>query len=504
MVSMGGTYGGVTNTSTLAKKRAALLVGAAVLGILTGTLSLYVPAIVVGCGFFVLVVWRTEWFILGLVGYTVFEETLLRWLPGEARYLGEMMIIFSLIVVIGKQVILKGKVRYRRTPLELPLVVCVVVAFASTWVNRVPPVVAILGVRPWLRYVALFYLVTLLDWPEQAQRRLVWGLLGFAVVEAGLGLAQAAGGASVARWFAAPDVEFGGKVVQQITPSLIGAKIFGTLGRYDRFGNYLMLMFLLAVAVLPSVSPGRRIGLFAGGAVIVAALMLSFSRQAWLGTAVGLGVIVLAEKRRGIFMAILTLMILTLVIFLISEMPSQSTSGGNPATVVTRLLEPFSQYYWRALNAVGGRMYYIFVVGSKLLDASPWLGLGPGRFASLVTRIYPTPVYENLGIPQYFADYYALDIQWMAVLGQVGILGLLAFGWMLVRLAQVAHHQFRGSAIRSFTRGLALTFLVWSAAMVVISSLGPNLEVRVVTLNYWLLAGLVCVNVRRSKRPTAD
>jgi hypothetical protein len=483
--------GSVVGSSYLRTKGPALLIGAAVLGILTAVFSLYVPAVVLCCGVVVLAVWRTELLIWGLVTYTVFEETLLRWLPGEARYMGEVAIISLLVVVVGRQVLFRGKVCYCRTPLELPLAAFLVVALASSWINRVPLVVAVLGVRPWLRYIALFYLVTLLGWSEQNQKRLLWWLLAIAVLEASLGLLQAVGGAGVAHWFAAPDVEFGGKVIQRITPGLIGAKIFGTLGRYDRFGNYLMLMFLLAVAMLPSVSPKRRLGLLAGVAVIGIALALSFSRQAWLGVVVGLGVIAAVEKRRDILMAILAMIVLVLIVFLVGEMPLQSTSGGNPATVVTRLLEPFSQYYWRALNSVGGRMYYVFVIGPKLLNASPWLGLGPGRFASLVTRVYPTPVYEDLEIPQYFADNFASDIQWMSMLGQVGVLGVLAFSWILLRLfvyAREAHRRQDGSRLY---HSLSICYLAWTAAVVSISFLGPNLEVRPVSQNFWFLGGLL-------------
>lgn len=445
-------------------------------------------------------IWQPRWLVWGIVTYTVFEETALRWLPSLARYAGEVVILFLLVEVIAKQVLTSGKLHYRRTPLELPLIIFVLIGLTSAWLNRVPLVIAILGLRLWLRYVILFYVVTLLDWPAQSQERFLLGLVVIAVVEAGLGLLQAAGGRTIAQWFAAPDVELGGQVIQQIQAELVGAKISGTLGRYDRFGNYLMLMLLLAIALLPSLPSKGRGRLSAGIVIIAAALLLSFSRQAWLGVAAGLAAIAVLEKRSYITLMTLALLAIVLIILLVGEIPTSSTAGGNPATVITRLLEPFSPYYWQALYSVGGRMYYIFVIGPKLLQTSPWLGLGPGRFASLVTRLYPTPVYQDLDIPQRFADNFASDIQWMAILGQVGLLGLIAFVWMLVRLTRLAYRQFRQSARRTLCREIALTFLIWSIAVVLISCLGPNLEVRIVTLNYWILAGFVCVNSCQAKQ----
>ncbi len=280
----------------------------------------------------------------------------------------------------------------------------------------------------------------------------------------------------------------------------MGSKIFGTLARYDQFGNYLMLMLLLAIFLLPMIDHRRRAWLYIGILIIAVALLLSFSRQAWLGAVIGLGAIATLngnKKQRFLFLMIFLLLAIALIVLLlVGEMPTQSTFGGNAATVTSRILEVFSPVYWQNLNSVGGRMYYLLTVAPKLLQASPWIGFGPGRFGSLVTRLYPTSVYQDLNIPQLFSDNFANDVQWLAMLGQVGLLGLLVFFWMLFRLMKLAYHKFRNSAEKSLDRTKALAFISWSFAVIMISCLGPNLEVRIVTINYWLLAGFLCVNSR--------
>lgn len=433
-------------------------------------------------------------FVFFFAVYTVFEETLLRWLPSSARYVGEVGIVTLLALVVLKQVLGCGRIRYRRTAVTLPLVLFLLIATISTLLNQVPLVVAILGIRPWLRYLLLFYLVILLDWPPHMQRRLVYTLLAVAVIEALIGLVQSVGGAGVASWFAAPIVTVDGRIVQQITPGLIGAKIFGTLARYDRFGNYLMLMFLLGLALWPIVRSRQRPKLLVALGIIALAASLSFSRQAWLGMGVGILLITLIDKRRRTMLFLGLALLFLPFIFVLGEAPTQSTSGGNPATVLTRMLEPFSPQYWQSVTNDGGRVYYVAVVGPKLLEGSPWFGFGPGRFGSLVTRLYPTSVYEQLGVSNYFASNFSLDIQWMAMLGQVGILGVAAFLWLFARVVLLSYREYSRLPRYSWPRALALALLAWSAGLWLITFLGPNLEIRVVSLNFWLLAALVQVN----------
>ncbi len=99
--------------------------GIAIFGSLVAISPLYTLAFVFGSGLLILAIWKPKWLVFGLASYTVFEQTALRWLPSQARYVDEVAILLLLFVIIFKQILLNGKLRYRRTPLELPNYLCV-------------------------------------------------------------------------------------------------------------------------------------------------------------------------------------------------------------------------------------------------------------------------------------------------------------------------------------------------------------------------------------------
>jgi hypothetical protein len=72
---------------------------------------------------------------------------------------------------------------------------------------------------------------------------------------------------------------------------------------------------------------------------------------------------------------------------------------------------------------------------------------------------------------------------------------------MMLRLLKLAITNLRRiPSERSFPRGLALTFITWTIAIMIISTLGPNVEVRSVSMNYWLLAGFICITALPNKQ----
>ena len=426
--------------------------------------------------------------------YTIFEETLLRWLPTELRFAGEAGLLILLGITILKQLRRDGRIQIRRTPIDVLLILFILVGLISTLFNRSPFIVFILGMRPWLRYVALFYVITWLDWPDGLQRRFMWGLFGVAVIQASIGLLQSAGGESIAGVFTAPDVEIGGRFTQQIDPGIIGTKIFGTMARYDRFGNYMMLMLIFGIAAIPSVRSNRRLLLLGGIGAISLGLLLSFSRQAWVAAGIGVILLLIIDKRVMTLVSGLIILAILLSIFLLMDLSDLSAAGGNPSPVTTRLLEPFGERYWEDQHDIGGRAYYVLTIGPLILEHSPWLGFGPGRFGSLVTKVIESPVYDELNIPSLFYERYSQDIQWLAMMGQVGLIGLTLFILMIIRLGLQAFRQYRRLGSTNFKGMLALTFLIWCVGIIFVSLLGPNVEVRAISMYFWTLAGLTTVN----------
>ena len=108
------------------------------------------------------------------------------------------------------------------------------------------------------------------------------------------------------------------------------------------------------------------------------------------------------------------------------------------------------------------------------VDRAP-LGVGLGRYASLMSKTHYSPVYEEYGLSSVHGlgsnnPRYVTDTFWPQILGEFGIIGLLAYiaflaslGWMLWRSAVTADTPW----MRAFRLGAGMVFaqaLVESAA----------------------------------------
>ena len=439
----------------------------------------------------IIVCWRYPRAVLfGSVLFTIFEETLLRSLPSLSRFAVEGLLLLTLLLIIGKQILLTGKLRYHRSPLTSWLLLFISIGLLSGWINQVSPIVTLLGMRPWLRYFVLFYAVTLLEWPQALQKRMVSLLLLTAFVQVVIGIAQFIGGDTIRQLFLAPDIQVAGEFIRSNSAER-GSRffVFGTLARFDRYGNFLALILVLLLNVRRTLSRQLPVRLLM--ILCAAGLVLSVSRQAWLGALIGIIAFVLRFRPKiwlwGLPVAAFTIGF----IFLTFDLPLDVQVGEINFT--ERLVEPLTARYWRT-DRVGTRVYSMAVVAPKLLQSAPWLGFGPGRYGSLVTRLYPTPVYTWLDLPQHYIDNYVLDVQWLTLIGQVGVLGTAAFAGIILQMATFARHQVRAPNQTEWGRQLAHTAYSWSWVLIAISFFGPNLEVRVVTILFWFFAALVCTN----------
>ena len=448
---------------------------------------------------------RPLWTVLLLAAYLPFESFILKFIPQDiyvfARYFSEGLIYVLALVVLWK--VLTRQIPFRRTPIDLAFVLFLVVLFASVVINVVSPTIAILGIRQILRFVFLFFIVVYLHPPKKFMQQLTRVMLVIVLFQSLLGISQSIMGEPLDLLLLPSESRTYGEVTLTAGVNQFwdpGSRIFGTLGRYDRLGNFLYLFLLIVVAGIYEWRKGhnakgmsRRLWILLGIGLI--ALILTYSRASWFAFLLGflfITVIVYRDKRMllGFFVFVAVafgyLGLTGLNVKVITEAPGQ--------TLVERFYETFSYARWRGEYYGLGRTYWMIQTPVLVMTTSPFFGFGPGQFgAGAVAALHNTTAYDQLGIPfGIFGTDGVIDNNWFSLWGETGTLGFLFYSWMWVALFIAAIRLFQKSK-DPFTRSLAISFAAILIAVGFNGFLSTILEIRTVAFYLWLYGGFVVV-----------
>jgi len=283
----------------------------------------------------------------------------------------------------------------------------------------------------------------------------------------------------------------------------VGPPAFVLLGRFMRahgsflqpnpFGGYMGLLLPLAYATTftlwPKALRGRRrrgpwpilmwlLALLAS-AVMLAALVMSWSRGALVGFVFGAGLVALALGRR----AWLVLAIIALVLLLLG--PAWLTS--LPRALI-EWVKDMGQYVGakdlRAVEITDENFSIIerlahWQAAWRMFAGHPWLGVGTGQYPST----YPSVALPRWGDPLGHAHNYFLN-----VLAEGGLLGLLGYLTFVVTALLIAWRTARQR--RGWPRALALGTLGMLGHLLA-HSLFDNLYVHEMYLVVAILLGVV-------------
>lgn len=320
-------------------------------------------------------------------------------------------------VVIGTAAIRRGTfLAVLRDPFLWLLATFVVVAVASAVANQTPPHVALLGIVMTVDAIAVYVIARLIPTTERQATLAITAVVAVALLAAVIGILQVV-----------------------LHPDLLGfasfAGRFGEGGRITSFLGNPNMVAAVAGFTLPFPLfatrhlPDRRGRWFAFGALVVlcVALLLTFSRGAWLAVVVGLVVSLLVLDRRALLTliaAIALAWVLTIILprnLLIAEadLPLYFPEGGAPSIIDSTMDRLDEVYERRDL-----RMRFIREGIPVVLD-NPVLGVGPGRYGGAASAIVPSPVYEEYDTSLY--GFRTIHNFWLHLFGEVGILGGLVF-----------------------------------------------------------------------------
>lgn len=424
-----------------------------------------------------------------LVVYLPLEEFLLKWVDYSVYPLvrfGPELVIYA---VLAKTIFdrLATKKPLVTTPIDFPLLLLSAAGVLSVIFNDLPILAGLLGLRPLLRYAALYYLIVNSNLSSESLPRLYRLLLAVALLETGMALLQYFGGANAIEFFRPKDVMVGDTIIdarERWQNYDSGQKLFATLGRYNLLGAFLACVFLFLSAKWwekRSLSLAEKTLLLAG----VPVFLLTYSRLSWAGFLGGVVAIFLAKKKfRMVLFASLG------ALFLLAGQMTQETSVAlsEEGNLKHRILGPFTSEYWD-MSASSQRLFIIDQVLHGVSTDKLWLGYGPGSMGSLVSNWW-----QGVSRLSELGDSKKLrilgDVGWLALIGQIGLVGLGLFVWTLAALIRKAIRNLK-TQVTDSVRILNLGFLAVAVALIFMNFASQSFEARVHTAYFWILAGLM-------------
>ena len=240
-----------------------------------------------------------------------------------------------------------------------------------------------------------------------------------------------------------------------------------TLGNFCAF---FLTMIAVAFSRPRTEAPVERLGLAIGGAVLFAALVLSYSRGSLINVAVALAVLVWLHRKRVRFARLI---------------PVLAAGTALAALLTWQLFPAFAEMYWLRLSA--SAQYFFSATEGILsgrvaswrtllawLEANPWqalLGIG-----------YKTLPYSN-----YLGSSVVADNMYLSLLVETGVAGLAALVWLNLAILRAAGRAARSpDSRRSFFGAWMLCF--WAGQSVQMLSGDLLTYWRVLPVYFFVLA----------------
>ena len=318
----------------------------------------------------------------------------------------------------------------------------------------------------------LLYLVVV-DQVRDGQRawRLLYCFLGAAYLGALYALLEfVLGGNGLYGGFFTPENE----AYRRLIPDpWFGRRVVGTVGHPVVLGSYLVLALPVSLAAAMSAGKkGVQVALLGGSLCVLAALLLTFTRGAWLAGVVAIGVFL---KLRGIRHLLLLPVVLGVL-----GVAAMSFSGVSEVAV-ERVQDAYRNY---ALNF--GRTQRGAAYGHVALMAQqhPVAGLGTGmyRFAAYELR-------RQVDIPTPLGVLDTPDNMFLMWLAENGAMGLVAAVYVLVALFALLWRAGK-RAEEPGRRVMAWGFIAAFAGLCVDMLTVDALYFHVTRAVFWMVAGL--------------
>ncbi len=323
------------------------------------------------------------------------------------------VLLLGLLILFVARAALGGRVMIKRTPLDLPLLALLASAAIST-VLAENQNVAIFGtysrydgLLTLITYAGLFWLsVQTLSGADEA-RTLLRVLLASGYLVAAIAILQSVGDSLRMGYF-----EYA----------------FGTMGNSNVLGAFLAMVLAIGLGELVAAESASARVLIVNVLIVAGlALVLSGSRSAWLGAALGAAIVVAGARRAAARLRVAFALAGIVGALLVVAMGAGLILHGGfelERQLVARALTVFNPSQW------GASRLHIWQDSLHLIASRPLAGYGPDNFGLVYPR-FETGDWglTNVGFHQQIDKAHAETLQ---VAATQGLLGLAAYVWMLI------------------------------------------------------------------------
>lgn len=316
----------------------------------------------------------------------------------------------------------------RRRPLIITpqlglVVVYLIVQMLGTIIAADPAQASDELVRFALEGAGLFFVLTQLVRTEELLRRVIWVLLAVGAFLGGLSLLQQVTGTFDNNYLGFAQVIGAGfrPGDDTLLPQELQPRVAGSVGETNRYAQVLLVLFPLGFfRIWDERSRVARLGAAVATLLIVAGVMLTFSRGAAIGFALTLLVALLLRWVKLTHLSVIVLGLIAVLLFAPTYVFRLSSIAEIPGATEG------------AIGFTAGRDISILQRANSTLAAGvmfsehPLIGVGPGQY-SVHYRQYASRVGGLAGLKDYEAH-----TLYLGVAAESGILGSVSFGGILV------------------------------------------------------------------------
>jgi O-antigen ligase len=323
------------------------------------------------------------------------------------------VLLLGLLFFFVARAVLSGTVLLKRTPLDWPLIALLASATLSTLLAENQNVAFFGtysrydGLLTLITYAGLFWLSVQTLASAAEARSLLRVLLASAYVVAVIAILQSMGSANAQG---------------QVNAA------YGTMGNPNVLGAFLAMVLALGLGELVSAQSATARVLVVNLLIVVGlALLLSFSRSAWLGAALGTAIVIAASRQAAARMSVAAVGAgIVAAVLVVASVAGRSLGGGFgfERELLARGLTLFN------LNEWGSSRLHIWQDSVQMIASRPLAGYGPDNFGLVYPR-FETGDWglTNVGDHQQIDKAHAETLQ---VAATQGLLGLAAYAWILV------------------------------------------------------------------------
>ncbi|MBB6450389.1 O-antigen ligase [Geomicrobium halophilum] len=400
--------------------------------------------------------------------------------PGVIGYVTEGLLLLILGYVlfhpdIGRKHIFKKL----QNPINFAFLLFIGFALISMFINNVPLAQGVLGVRAIFQFILLTIIVLLLDIPESWVKRLFHVILGMAVIQSIVGIGQVILGVPL------PLTDMEGRRSVSIGEEI---RAFGFMDSSNTLAAFIIVAVLLTVLYIfmyrSQLNRKSKILYIVLLSILMIALTLTFSRQAFLALIGCFGLLGLLFRKNKAFKIMLISSATLLVLFIV---------GYGLAMI---FLEGFAQRNLNTFDLLRNYRVLMILSGLMVFTFNPIFGVGPGMFGSNAAFFFNSPFHEFMmdDIPD---DMTTVDNNALYVFVEYGIIGTILFLYLFFRIFKLMISM--AESLSPAVLWISVFVLAFGIAFLLMGTLSTVWENQPISIFFWLFLGIAVNWYNRGK-----